>query len=205
MSPLSNVRRARLAGIVLGLIACLPAAADWLVTLEGQLIETQGPWTIDGRVLAYTDLDGAEHRLDLDEIDLEGSEETTALRAGKPYVPRQETDAETSSAPRTAAGKPAKRGGKGEKPKIILYTAALCTPCTEARELLEELGVEFRECDITKSKRSRKEYNKKAGHGGGLPVIDLDGTLIYTWNPGVVRRKVREYQKRQAEAESSRP
>ena len=201
----SWLRQVRVAAVVLGLIVCPPTAADWLVTLEGKLIETRGPWTIDGRTLAYTDLEGVEQQLDLDEVDLEGSEETTALKAGKPYVPRQETDAETSPAPRTAAGKPGKRSGKKEKPKIILYTAALCTPCTEARELLEELGVDFRECDITKSKRAQKEYKKKAGHGGGLPVIDLDGTMIYTWNPGVVRRKVREYLKREAEAESSRP
>ncbi len=208
MSPFSTTRtswssRVRFAAVALGLILCRPAAADWLVTLEGRLIETRGPWTVDGRTLTYTDLEGVEHALDLDDVDLEGSEETTALRTGKPYVPRQETAAE-AAAPRTDP-EPAKRGGKKEEAKIILYTAALCPPCTEAREILEELGVEFRECDITKSKRARKEYKKKAGHGGGLPVIDLDGTMIYTWNPGVVRRKVREYLERQAEAESSRP
>ncbi len=193
MSPSSN---ARLAGIALGLIICLPAAADWLVTLEGQLIETRGRWTVDGRTLTYTDLEGVEHTLDLDEIDLEGSEETTALKAGKPYVPRQETEAD-AAAPQTDP-EPAKRAEEDEEPKIILYTAALCPLCTQARELLEKLGVKFREVDVTKSKRARKEYSKKAGHGGGLPVIDLEGTMIYTWNPGVVRRKVREYLERQA-------
>ncbi len=208
MSPFSTPRtswssRLRFAAVAFGLILCLPAAADWLVTLEGRLIETQGPWTIDGRTLTYTDLEGVEHALDLDEIDLEGSEETTALKAGKPYEPRQETAAE-AAAPGTDP-EPKKRAAKDEEPKIVLYTAALCSPCTEARDLLEELGVDFREVDITKSKRARKEYMKKAGHGGGLPVIDLDGTMIYTWNPGVVRRKVREYLERQAEVESSRP
>ncbi|MEM7587102.1 MAG: hypothetical protein AAF560_27180, partial [Acidobacteriota bacterium] len=50
--------------LVLAALAWTPVAlADWLITLEGRMIETQGPWTIEGEVLTYVDLEGQEHSL----------------------------------------------------------------------------------------------------------------------------------------------
>lgn len=65
-----------------------PTAADWIVTLQGKLIETQGRWTIEGTTLRYTDTEGQPQTIDLAEVDLEGSYDTTEMRTGKP-VPRQ--------------------------------------------------------------------------------------------------------------------
>ena len=181
-------RYAGWAGLLLAL--ALPAAGDWLITLEGRLIETQGPWTIEGDALTYTDPDGEEHTLALDDVDLEASEETTALKAGKPYEPAPEED---------GAG----QGGRqatGEEPKIILYMTSLCQECTRAREILEDLGVEFVEKDIRTDPRAEREYRKIAGHGGGLPVIDVDGAVVFSNNPRVIRQRVEEMRQREAKA-----
>ena len=180
------------------LILGAPAGADWLITLEGKLIETQGPWTIDGRILTYTGLEGEQQTLDIDDVDLEASEETTALKAGKPYLPRDGAEASSEA----VGGKKKGRAGKGKrkKPKVILYTASLCRECTKAKRLLEELGVDFVEKDINASTKARREYSKKAGHGGGLPVIDIDGYLVFSNNPRVIRQRVRELQEREAAA-----
>lgn len=178
----------------------LPAGADWLITLEGRMIETRGPWTIEGPTLTYVDLEGEEHTLDLDDIDLEASEETTALKAGKPYVPGGEAGASSE-----VAGKKKGRKGKRKEPKVILYMTSLCQECTRAQKLLEKLGVDFVAKDIIASKMARREYNKKAGHGGGVPVIDIDGALVFSGNPRVIRQRVREMQEREAAADDEAP
>lgn len=194
----ANASRAT-AWISVVLVLSAPAAADWLITLDGKLIETQGPWTVEGDVLTYTDLEGEQHVLEIGDVDLEASEETTALRAGKPYVPREQAE----RAPKPPAGRKAKRQArKAAEPKIILYMTSLCKECSRARKLLEELGVDFVEKDVQKSKVAAKEYKKKAGHGGGLPVIDIGGALVFSNNPRVIRQRVEELEEREAAAKA---
>lgn len=167
----------------------LPAgrgAADWLVTADGELIETRGPWRIAGQKLLYTDLTGEIRTLDLSQVDLEGSKETTELRTGKPYVePRGETQ---GAAGVTLCSAP---------PRIRIFVDAFCPVCGEARTLLEELGLPFEVKDISQDRRALREYKKKAGHGGGVPVIDVDGHLIFRYRPQVVRERVAELATRQ--------
>ncbi len=174
-----------------------PAGADWLITLEGRMIETRGPWTIAGRTLTYVDLEGGEHSLDLDEVDLEASEETTGLKAGKPYVPKDEA----SEDEKKGKGK-GKKGKNRGKPKVILYVTSLCKECMRAQELLEKLEVDFVVKDINSGPKTRREYQKKAGHGGGVPVIDIDGALVFSNNPRVIRQRVKEMREREAAAKS---
>lgn len=138
-----------LAGLVLLLIAPC-AGADWLVTLDDKLIETRGPWKIEGDRLTYVDVDGVEQNLDLDQVDLEGSEDTTELRGGKSEAP--DDGASGEAAPATAEAGADEEEERGE-PRVILYTGAMCRPCTQAWELLEELEVDFVIRDITKNRR----------------------------------------------------
>ena len=186
------------------LVLAAPAGGDWLITLEGRVIETRGPWTIDGETLSYVDPDGGQHVLDVADVDLEASEETTALRAGKPYVPRH-AEATTGEAEEPATEKPGRsarktRKSRAAKPDVILYMSSLCRTCTLARELLEELEVEFISKDINASSRARREYRKKAGHGGGLPVLDIGGTMVFSYNPRAIRQRVEELRKRKEAA-----
>ena len=59
-----------------------------------------------------------------------------------------------------------------------------------ARELLEELGVPYVAKDIRTSKRAKREYDKKAGRGGGLPVLDIGGSMVYRYNARAIRERV---------------
>lgn len=54
-----------------------PAAADWLVTVDGQRIETQGPWKMKGKAVIFTQADGRIDQLPRDYIDFEASERAT--------------------------------------------------------------------------------------------------------------------------------
>ena len=168
-------------------IVALPAGADWLITLEGKVIETDGPWTIDGETLTYTDADGAVQTIAVDDVDVEASEETTAIRAGRPYEPSQPE----AEGPGERKAQSKKKRGKGEKPAVILYMTTLCRQCTLARELLEELEVDFVAKDINTSKKARMEYRKKTQHGGGgLPVLDIGGAMVFSYTPRAIRQRV---------------
>lgn len=57
------------------------AAADWLMTVDGQRLEIQGSWEVDGRRVLFTLPNGTLGSLPLDEIDLEASERLTAAAA----------------------------------------------------------------------------------------------------------------------------
>ncbi len=63
-------------GLVLAL-AGLPAAADWLVTTEGQRIETKGPWQVKGKLVVFSRSNGTLASVRLSEIDLDASRKAT--------------------------------------------------------------------------------------------------------------------------------
>ncbi len=60
------------------LLTLAPIAwADVLVTLEGEAIETTGPWKVKGRQVVFTSLTGVLSSMRLSEVDLEASNEAT--------------------------------------------------------------------------------------------------------------------------------
>src|SRR5688572_10443122 len=69
-----------------------PAFADWLVTRDGQMIETLGPWRIEGRqvvfasraipVTGWISRSGSQFTVGVDQIDLARSASETKARSG---------------------------------------------------------------------------------------------------------------------------
>lgn len=98
--PSIGPSRRRGLSIVVGCLLVLSfpgaTAADWLVTREGQSIETQGPWKTKGRMVVFTNTAGLLLSMRLSEVDLEASETLTRHR-------RQQAEAATEpSAPEAA-------------------------------------------------------------------------------------------------------
>lgn len=54
-----------------------PGAADWLVTREGGRVETQGPWTVKGKLVVFHTADGKLSSLRLADVDLDASRRAT--------------------------------------------------------------------------------------------------------------------------------
>ncbi len=173
--------------ICLAMLGAQPAAADWLITLDGKLIETQGPWTIDGETLTYADVEGVEHRLAVDRVDLEASEETTALKAGRTYEPSKRTQ----PAPFELTS-PTAAAMAGDEPKITLYMTSWCGYCRKARKLLARLDVDFAAKDIERNRKAAAEFRRKNGGRGGVPLIDIDGELVRGYNEKLIRKLVAE-------------
>jgi hypothetical protein len=54
-----------------------PAAADWLVTKEGAKVETQGAWTVKGKLVVFKTPDGKLASLRVADVDLDASRNAT--------------------------------------------------------------------------------------------------------------------------------
>lgn len=74
------------------------AHADWLVTRDGQRIETQGPWKVQGKLLVFTNAQGQLSSLRASEVDLEASEAATRTAE----APEQPAPEATTTKPRRA-------------------------------------------------------------------------------------------------------
>lgn len=70
--------RVALIGCLLGIIAVLPASADWLVTHDGARIETKGPWKVKGSQVIFTLPNGTLSVVRKSEVDLDASAVATA-------------------------------------------------------------------------------------------------------------------------------
>lgn len=66
------------------------ASADELVTRDGQVIETRGPWQVRGKLLVFELADGTLASLRLEEADLEASERRAAEKARRARRAREE-------------------------------------------------------------------------------------------------------------------
>ena len=111
----SRKMRALLGALVAWSAISATATADWLVTADGVVIETDGPWEVKGRIVVFTDAKGTLSSLRLNAIDLQASEATTAN--GGPA---------TASPPPAAEPEP-------ERPPVLVLTNA---DVSRARELL---------------------------------------------------------------------
>ncbi len=74
--------------LLCGLVAAGPAAGDWLITREGERIETRGPWTEKGRMIVFTLPNGTLSSIRASEIDLEASRTATAEAQAPPSEER---------------------------------------------------------------------------------------------------------------------
>jgi len=60
--------------------------------------------------------------------------------------------------------------------KVTLYATDWCGYCKQTRRFLDSKGIPYSEFDIEKSAEGRKAYEALGGRG--IPLIDVNGTLI---------------------------
>lgn len=65
--------------------------------------------------------------------------------------------------------------------KVVLYATDWCGYCKQTRRFLDSKGIPYTEFDIEKSKEGRKAYEALGGRG--IPLIDVNGTLIRGFSP----------------------
>lgn len=99
------------------------------------------------------------------------------------------------STPAVRADDAGSQASAAERSDVILYMTDWCGWCRKTRALLNEIGADFEEVDIEKSEAGRKEFEAKSGGQGGIPLIDIDGTIIRGYDEARIRRLVAELEK----------
>jgi len=77
-----------------------------------------------------------------------------------------------------------------ERAPVILYMTDWCGWCRKTRALLREIEADFEEVDIEKSDEGRREYEQKSGGRGGVPLLDIGGTIVRGFDEARIRRLV---------------
>ncbi|MDX1630774.1 MAG: glutaredoxin domain-containing protein [Thermoanaerobaculia bacterium] len=192
-----------LAVVLIGAMVAVSAPGDWLVTLDGARLETQGPWEIRGSRVVFTDVRGTLCSLSFETIDLTASREATEEVFGRTQTEVREeetrslarvarrsrldreqrdnpvlvlTDADVARVdPEVLAALEAR---EAELPRVVLYATSWCPWCEKSRRLLAALGVSYTEKDIEKQPGAAAEMRRKVGGETGVPVLDIGGTLV---------------------------
>lgn len=60
---------------------------------------------------------------------------------------------------------------------ITVYSTSTCPWCTKAKDYLKSKGVDYKEVNVGVDREGAIEMVKKSGQQG-VPVIDIDGTII---------------------------
>ncbi|WP_339545617.1 glutaredoxin family protein [Pseudomonas sp. RA_35y_Pfl2_P32] len=68
--------------------------------------------------------------------------------------------------------------------RVVLYATDWCGYCKLTRRFLDQKGVPFKEYDIEKDAEARKAYEALGGRG--IPVLDVNGTLIRGYEPEAI-------------------
>ncbi|MCL5004812.1 MAG: glutathione S-transferase N-terminal domain-containing protein [Patescibacteria group bacterium] len=64
---------------------------------------------------------------------------------------------------------------------VKIYTTQTCPYCIMAKDYFKKLGVEYQEADVSIDEKAREELIAKS-HQMGVPVIDINGTIIVGFN-----------------------
>jgi glutaredoxin len=68
--------------------------------------------------------------------------------------------------------------------RVVLYATDWCGYCKLTRRFLDQKGIPFKEYDIEKDAEARKVYEALGGRG--IPVLDVNGTLIRGYEPEAI-------------------
>ncbi|MGE8100673.1 glutaredoxin family protein [Pseudomonas fluorescens] len=68
--------------------------------------------------------------------------------------------------------------------RVVLYATDWCGYCKLTRRFLDQKGIPYREFDIEKDAEARKAYEALGGRG--IPMLDVNGTLIRGYEPDAI-------------------
>ncbi|WQG58805.1 glutaredoxin family protein [Pseudomonas sp. RTB3] len=68
--------------------------------------------------------------------------------------------------------------------RVVLYSTQWCGYCKQIRRFLDKKGIAYQAFDIEKDAQARTAY--EALGGGGIPFVDVNGTLIRDYNPDAI-------------------
>jgi len=90
--------------------------------------------------------------------------------------------------------KPKKEALKEKRPygdiQVIMYMTSWCPYCTKAKNYLHSLNVHLIEYNIERDNNRKEEMLSKSGGATGVPLIDIEGTIIRGYNPDALKTAI---------------
>ena len=78
-----------------------------------------------------------------------------------------------------------------KKPKVIVYSTPTCPWCSKAKEFLKENKVAFKDYDVSVDENAKEEMIKKSDQMG-VPVIDINGTIIVGYDKDAMKKLLKK-------------
>jgi len=114
----------------------------------------------------------------------EFKEDTTERSRAKENLPRAK---ENPQRPKSEAVKEKRPYGDIQ---VIMYMTSWCPYCVKARNYLHSLDVYLIEYNIERDKDRKEEMLSKSGGSTGVPLIDVEGTIIKGYNPDALKTAI---------------
>ncbi len=73
---------------------------------------------------------------------------------------------------------------------VKVYSTPACPWCTVAKNYLKSRNVPFEDVDVSKNREAAAEMVRKSGQRG-VPVIDIDGSIIVGFDQGAIDSLIR--------------
>lgn len=70
---------------------------------------------------------------------------------------------------------------------VKIYSTSSCPWCNVAKDFLRKHKIKFEDINVGENKKGAEEMIKKSGQMG-VPVIDVDGTIIIGFNEQALRK-----------------
>lgn len=71
--------------------------------------------------------------------------------------------------------------------KITVYSTPTCPHCKRAKRFFKELGLNFKDYDVSKDKRAAEKMVKKTGQMG-VPVIEIGNKAMVGFDQNKIKR-----------------
>ena len=101
-----------------------------------------------------------------------------------PFLSKKKTELKLK---RSNSKTSAKSKSTGKKAKVIVYSTKTCPWCKKTKEFLKANKISFTNKDVGASQKNADEMIKKSGQQG-VPVTDINGTIIVGFNEGKLKR-----------------
>jgi len=74
--------------------------------------------------------------------------------------------------------------------KVTVYSTSWCPWCARAKDFLKQNKIAFRDVNVENDPKAAQEMAEKSGQMG-VPVIDIDGTIIIGFNEPEIRKALK--------------
>lgn len=74
--------------------------------------------------------------------------------------------------------------------KVTVYSTSWCPWCTRVKDFLKQNKIAFKDVNVESDPRAAQEMASKSDQMG-VPVIDIDGTIIVGFNEPEIRKALK--------------